>query len=829
MPPGYPSTWGPYTGITGTAIADYEMDPEMMADPQFAGSVKEALLEIPTISIVTDKRYFFSDSKDPETGGIYIYTGPPLTNTTNGLGFGWERPASFEFFDSRDSVSLQVNCGVRIQGGHSRRPEKTPKHSLRLVFKSEYGPAKLNFPLFGGDALPVYNTIILRAGFGNTWVHWSQSERSMAQYLRDRWSKDTHRAMGHFSSHGFYVHLYINGLYWGLYNPSERLDNDFAADYLGGNAEDFDVIKDYTEIVDGNLIAWNGMMAMANAGLSSNDVYQSFRGNNPDGTVNPEIEPMVDVVNLADYMLLNFYGGNWDWDHHNWVAIRNRVNPGKGFQFFCWDEEHMVETVNANILNENNNNCPSRIFQQLMKNAEFRRLFADRVQKFCFEGGALTSSSARGRWLSRSAEIDKAVVAESARWGDYRRDVHSWQTGPFDLYTREAYWLPQNIFMTGTYFPNRTDVFVEQLRSAGLFPSVNAPSFKINNITVYGNTITPGDMLTMSAEDGIIYYTTDGSDPALWRPASAVSATAIKYTGPLTLKESSHIKARVFLNSVWSTLNDRFFIVPENFNDIKITEIQYHPLEQDAIGNSEFEFIEIKNTGTSTLGIGGLRFIKGIKYVFPSETQLGPKEFIVLASDKKHFFMRYGFVPFDEFDGQLDNSGEQIILVTAENDTICSFTYSDGNGWPEVPDGSGKSLVPYEINPSNDQDSPLFWRTSYHLGGSPGADDILNADNGAKPEILTLFQNYPNPFADYTNVLYFLNENAHINISVYNIMGQRIITLKDESDQSGYNYILWKGLDQNGDIVANGIYFLRIEAKAVNGRTFMTRKMILTR
>jgi flagellar hook assembly protein FlgD len=60
-------------------------------------------------------------------------------------------------------------------------------------------------------------------------------------------------------------------------------------------------------------------------------------------------------------------------------------------------------------------------------------------------------------------------------------------------------------------------------------------------------------------------------------------------------------------------------------------------------------------------------------------------------------------------------------------------------------------------------------------------------------------------------------------------MGQRIITLKDENDQSGYHYALWKGLDQNGDIVANGIYFLRIDVKATNGRRTMTRKMILAK
>jgi len=175
-PSGYPTFWGPYQSFAGNAIADYEMDPEMMADADFAGSVKEALVDIPTMSLVTDKGYFFSGSQDPNTGGIYIYTGP----SANSLGADWERPVSVEYFDNKDSVSFQVDCGVQIQGGAGRLPEKSPKHSLRLVFKSIYGPSRLNYPLFGEDAESSLNSIILRAGFGNSWIHWKHSERSMA-------------------------------------------------------------------------------------------------------------------------------------------------------------------------------------------------------------------------------------------------------------------------------------------------------------------------------------------------------------------------------------------------------------------------------------------------------------------------------------------------------------------------------------------------------------------------------------------------------------------------------------------------------------------------
>jgi len=140
-------------------------------------------------------------------------------------------------------------------------------------------------------------------------------------------------------------------------------------------------------------------MQLANSGLVSSEDYQQIQGNNPDGSPNPEIESLVDVVNLTDYMLINFYGSNTDWDHHNWAAIRNRINPGKGFKFLCWDAEHMLKSVGGNELGENNNNCPSRVFQQLRQNEEYRRLFADRVQRHCFNGGALTPETAYIRWL----------------------------------------------------------------------------------------------------------------------------------------------------------------------------------------------------------------------------------------------------------------------------------------------------------------------------------------------------------------------------------------------------------------------------------------------
>jgi len=886
-PEGYPAEWGPYARISGNAIADYEMDPEMMADTNFAKSCKEALLDIPTVSLVSDIGNFFSHSQDPDEGGIYIYTGAPVDGT---IGRGWERPVSFEFFDPNSSESVQINCAMKLHGGHGRLPEKSPKHSFLIGFKSEYGPSRLDHPFFGEEGPGDNNKLVIRAGFCNSWIHHSHDQRTIGLHMRDIWTKDTQRDMGHSSSKSIYAHLYLNGIYWGLYKPMERMDKDYGAKHLGGEPEDWDVIKDQTEVADGNDIAWKKLLQMADAGVKDNDDYQRIIGNNPDGTPNPEIESMVDVVNLADYMLLNFFGANSDWDHHNWAAMRNRVNPGKGFKFLCWDAEHMVKGLNDNNMYLNNDGCPSRIFKKLMENDEFKRLFADRVQINCFNGGALTPGANVARWMIRKNTIEKAVLAESARWGDYRRDVHRYQTsGPFELYTYEDHWIPQQNYMLNTYFPNRTDWFVNKLRSVEWFPNVDAPVLFINNNPPTELIISEGDELSMTTPQGTIYYTTNGTDPAYGQTSSD---SVIQYTAPLGMEHSAHIVARTFYNGEWSAKNDQFFVIPKDYNDLKITEIHYNPLSMDSTDGNNFEFVELKNTGTSTLYMGGLGFTNGIDYKFPPETQLGPQEFMVLASNSLQFYSLYNFAAFDEYKGKLDNNGELLVLQTQSNDTIVALKYDDGDNWPDLADGEGNSLVPMVFNPENDQTDAADWRASYRIGGSPGADDIFDSTDVPNTtyvfdttyvsdttyvndttcinvttcvygstcvsdttcvtdktcfadstdvtdttdviiskyipsDAFVLAQNYPNPFKNVTYIDYRLPDDAFVELSIYDLIGQRITTLVSEHQEAGLHQVEWNNNSNGSQQLSKGIYVYRLTIKSPYTNTILTKKMIL--
>lgn len=159
--------------------------------------------------------------------------------------------------------------------------------------------------------------------------------------------------------------------------------------------------------------------------------------------------------------------------------------------------------------------------------------------------------------------------------------------------------------------------------------------------------------------------------------------------------------------------------------DLRITEIHYHPADGEDVPGDDFEFIEIKNTGSSKLDLGGTGFTDGIEYEFPAGTVLEAGKFLVLASVSGRFAMRYGFPPDDVYAGKLNNAGETLVLEDlAARSVIDSVTYSDEGGWPVVADGSGHSLVP--VSPASEGPART-WRASFRVHGSPGRDDVIAA------------------------------------------------------------------------------------------------------
>jgi hypothetical protein len=539
-PAGFPS------GAVNGQVLDYGMDPDIVNSPVWGPQVSAALTAIPSLSIVAN----LTDLFDPING---IYVNPSLDGKSG------ERATSLELIDpSGAEPGFQINAGLRIRGGYSRSPSN-PKHSFRLFFRSEYGEAGLNYPLFGSEGATSFDKIDLRTSQNYSW---SFEGSDFNTFTNDIFSREVQGAMGDPYSRGRYYHLYINGQYWGLYQTDERPGADFGSTYLGGNEEDWDTVKatgndaGYTiEASDGNMDAWQALWNLSNQiatapnQATASALFQQAQGNNPDGTRNPAYPVLLDTENLINYMLIIIYSGNKDapvsnflgnTNPNNWFGIRQR-NGDKGFMFLAHDSEHTLLTPDLGI-NRNGpwpagaqfqTSSPQWIHQQMMAVDDYRLAFADRAQKELIDaGGLLTPTVATARYLARANEIQLAIIAESARWGDAKSGVPK---------TKDT-WQAAINNVVNNYFPQRAAIVVNQLKattrwtnpmaqtglvSAPLMPSINAPTY-----SQPAGPLNPGAKLYLDATTPRVYYTLDGTDPRL--PSGAPSPTAVEYDPSIT-------------------------------------------------------------------------------------------------------------------------------------------------------------------------------------------------------------------------------------------------------------------------------------------------------
>jgi hypothetical protein len=553
--------WAP-NGVNGQEI-NYGMDPDIL-NLYGSQAVQDALLALPSISISTDLANLFNSST-----GIYV-------NATN-RGMPWERPASVELIDPQGiEDGFMVNAGLRIRGGYSRN-DFNPKHAFRLYFRGEYGAGRLDYPLFGEEGADEFDVIDLRTAQNYSWSSEGNLQNS---FVREVFARDTMRDLGEQYTRSRYYHLYLNGQYWGIFMSQERVEEFYGETYFGGQDTDYDVVKSGlgdvggTELSAGSDAAWRqlfdyGQLVAANPNANA-DVYWTMQGLNPDGTRNPSLPVLLDVDSLVTFMGIVVMTGGYDTGislflgddrANNWFGIYNRVTADRGFQFYVHDNEHSLGAGNPThstltidrtgpFNNGNQNNYaqanPQYLHQDLLGHPEYRQKFIDFVQKNFFNEGPLTAANNIARLMERATQVDAAIIAESARWGDSQvhppRNKSHWQT--------EINWL------ANSYFSARHLPVLAQLRNDGLFTTFAAPSFN-----QFGGDVPQGFGLTMTASPGTIYFTIDGvTDPRLI--GGGINPAATAYTGAVSLEGDVTVKARLrHTSGAWSGLVEATFSV----------------------------------------------------------------------------------------------------------------------------------------------------------------------------------------------------------------------------------------------------------------------------
>jgi hypothetical protein len=191
-----------------------------------------------------------------------------------------------------------------------------------------------------------------------------------------------------------------------------------------------------------------------------------------------------------------------------------------------------------------------------------------------------------------------------------------------------------------------------------------------------------------------------------------------------------------------------------------------------------------------------------------------------------------------------DTLGEALegILVTIKGITTEATEFPSGNGTITVWDTSGTATV--FIDTDTDIGGSQIVCQTFDIVGVVGQYDpeapywqgyqliprskedlptatLVDGQDANLPTVFALYQNYPNPFNPTTTIRYDLPKACHVHLVVYNVLGQRVITIVDRKELAGRKMIQWDGKNEYGLRVATGTYIMRLEA----GDFIKTKKM----
>ena len=559
----YPDKWGDTVDRSyKETVASYKLSTSVLKTERDKTNFVAALKAIPIVSVTLPDDALFNSAD-----GLYIH--PTSMKDREPV------QADVEWVTGSDTFGSGV--GLDMHGAYSRRFDITAKKSFSLKFRSRFGASSLDHNVLadGGGEAVAYKTLILRGENNHAWTSMESTNYGghpeLGQSMVDQFMRNTQKAMSGYQAEGTHVHLFLNGMYWGLYNLTDHVNDSFAAATWCTDEkpedrmdlrENFDVIKNLTSspyyvIRDGSDAEYKKLKNEIGASLDSAEKYAAMSNR-------------FDYAAYIDMLLIEWFAANEDWPGNNWVACCS-TNLCVPFRYVLWDSDKSVRVTSQQKdpgydLTGNTDSSGAMMFHNKLKastkgKAEYTLMFADRIQKHLIDkGGALTVESVTNRYMQLANKVEKYVFAESARWGAYLYD--NWDSltykpqqtkfdSPFDL----TWWTKERDRLTKTWFPERHPTLIAQLKTAGFWSDALA-----NVSTIMSNDDDRTVTLSIPSGTGVkVYYTLDGSDPRQMFTGGAVGTAYASGTKIALPEEGGVLKVRVLNGTTWSALTELEF------------------------------------------------------------------------------------------------------------------------------------------------------------------------------------------------------------------------------------------------------------------------------
>jgi spore coat protein CotH len=272
-------------------------------------------------------------------------------------------------------------------------------------------------------------------------------------------------------------------------------------------------------------------------------------------------------------------------------------------------------------------------------------------------------------------------------------------------------------------------------------------------------------------------------------------------TIPNQAAEISNLKTFLFDRIKW--INDHINIGASSdcyavqTPPLVITKINYNPgLSSGFSVSDDLEFVEIKNTGTTTVDLTGVYFKElGLSYQFPANSSIAANTSFYLASNSATFLSKYGATAFGQFTRNLSNTSQRIVLADGFGNTIDTVEYLDVAPWPSA-DGNGSYLQLIDTS----------------LDNSVAENWIASTNNTlSKPSFIEMasISIYPNPVS---NTLRIHTQKPINGIKIFDVLGNLIQEVKQKTDTIITDWTSY----------AKGVYLITI----YDDKGFTTRKIV---
>lgn len=534
---------------------------------------------LPVVSLTTDPGNLF----DP-VYGIYMMGNNVTDTTITGIPFydanywqGWERPANVSFFDKNKALQFQQPASIKIQGNWSKI---FPQRGITFDFNENYGGQVINYRLFPDKNATTYHNFNLR----NTGSDFNGTR------MRDRLIQKTVQGVTDVETmDGFPCVLFINGMYWGVYELREKQDKHYLANNSTCDDDNVDFLEFDGSVIEGDNKAFFQMVTyIATTDMTLPSSYDSACA-------------MLDIENFCDYFITETFMGNLDWlgSYTNNIKFwKPHSGPGK-WRYLLWDTDISLQSDTLNqlamVMNPPTVNPHSLMLSAMLTNDSFRVYFINRYADL------MNTEFYNLNLIERTESFYNEMLPEMPR------HFTMWGTGS-SPYAPTFVQPPMNV---GTW-RQEIDVleFIEYVRGYHVRNQVQSQFAMTSQVNV--------TLQTLPAGAGTIHLNTITPDSLPWTGVyfngNPITMTAIPAPGfKFSHWESNHVVTGNYPNATLRTNVDSSDVFTAVFNPLESTFMAWpNPFYDDLT-----LYYEVPDAGVVTLKVYDMTG-RMVKEILPS-------------------------------------------------------------------------------------------------------------------------------------------------------------------------------------------------------------------